>query len=170
MISGLIRPFVPAPISDCDKAVLAGCTTERPAGRLNIGVLPVIKLPPYLPRLKRSKNMPLTRLGPRNPARVNQGFTALTVSCAPDARGIRDRHCKRLPMERATSMRPLIYPVTKPLAALGLLALLSACGGGVYSIGVTRGCGIDASPYLGGSGTVPVRCGPQTQSPSNWGG
>ena len=67
---------------------------------------------------------------------------------------------------KGNTMRPLI----KPVATLGLLALLSACGADVHSIGVTMGCGIDASPYLGGNGTVPVRCGPQSQSPSNWGG
>ena len=67
-------------------------------------------------------------------------------------------------------MRPLINPVMmKPLAAFGLLTLLSACGGGVHSIGVTMGCGLNDSPYLGGQTEIPVRCGPQTQTPSGRG-
>lgn len=112
----------------------------------------------------------MTQPSQRFPARINQGFTALAVSCASGPRHIRRGHRNCLPMERAKPMRPVIKPVVKPLAALGLMALLSACGNGVHSMGVTMGCGIDSSPYLGGSGAVPVRCGPQTQSPSNWGG
>jgi hypothetical protein len=54
--------------------------------------------------------------------------------------------------------------------ALGVAALLAGCGNDVHSMGVTMGCGINSSPYLGGQSAIPVRCNPQTQSPSNWGG
>ena len=53
--------------------------------------------------------------------------------------------------------------------ALGLAALLAGCGSRVQTIGVTLGCGFNASPYLGGQSAIPVRCDPQTQSPSMWG-
>lgn len=96
---------------------------------------------------------------------INPGFTALAVSCGPDGRHSRFRHNRCCQMERAHDMTSRIGPLTKPLTALGLLAALAACGNDVHSIGVSMGCGLNSSPYLGGQSEIPVRCGPQSQSP-----
>ena len=66
-------------------------------------------------------------------------------------------------------MRFFTKQMTTSLVLLCVLSLLSACGGGVHSKGVSLDCGSTVSPYLNGNGSVPVRCGPQSQSPSAWG-
>lgn len=73
-------------------------------------------------------------------------------------------------MQRASGMERKLAGRWTIVLALGVAALVSGCGGGVHSMGVTMGCGINASPYLGGQSAIPVRCNPQTQSPSNWRG
>jgi len=67
-------------------------------------------------------------------------------------------------------MTRLFPTLIKPAAALGLLALVVACGpAGVHAIGVSQGCGPAASPFLSGENGHAVRCGPQTQSPAGIG-
>ncbi|NCO87271.1 MAG: hypothetical protein GW886_11650 [Rhodobacterales bacterium] len=68
-------------------------------------------------------------------------------------------------------MTQTLTRAARVIAAFGLAALLAACGGGpvgVHAIGVSQGCGADASTFLAGGQGVPVRCNPQRQSP--WGG